>query len=281
MDIESLRTFLILSETESFTATAQALFVAQSTVSSRINELEKELKVKLFERTNRTVKLTSVGEKFRKYAQTVTDLTDQTLTGFSNETYEDHIRVGCANTIYECYLKDEIKSFINDNPKDSLMVSIGISKDLNEKLQNGLFDLVYSYIPLQRSKYICKIFKQDKLILVTDINNKKYKSMTVEELIDEKLLMCDFALKEVGEFVRNIFPKYHRFPMEIDDCTKVIPLIKDCGFYTFLPSALAKPLIKSKELREVKLKDFETPVINSYLIVNSEFAKKHPGGKYL
>ena len=65
MDIESLNTFLTLASTRSFTRTANQLFVAQSTVTNRINELEKELKLKLFNRNNKSVALTPDGERFR------------------------------------------------------------------------------------------------------------------------------------------------------------------------------------------------------------------------
>ena len=53
MDIQSLKTFITLAETKSYTKTANQLFVAQSTVTNRINELERELKLSLFSRTNR------------------------------------------------------------------------------------------------------------------------------------------------------------------------------------------------------------------------------------
>ena len=43
MDIQTLKTFIALAETKSFTKTANKLFVAQSTVTNRITELEKEL----------------------------------------------------------------------------------------------------------------------------------------------------------------------------------------------------------------------------------------------
>ena len=85
MDIESMRTFLILADTGSFTKTSQTMFVAQSTVSNRIGELEKELKVRLFERTNRKVELTPQGERFRNYAQKVLDLTESELPNIASE----------------------------------------------------------------------------------------------------------------------------------------------------------------------------------------------------
>lgn len=43
MDIEALNTFLTLANTKNYTRTAAQLFVAQSTVTNRIHELEKEL----------------------------------------------------------------------------------------------------------------------------------------------------------------------------------------------------------------------------------------------
>ena len=50
MDIETMKTFLVLVDTKNFTRTAHQLFIAQSTVTNRILELEKELNVTLFEK---------------------------------------------------------------------------------------------------------------------------------------------------------------------------------------------------------------------------------------
>lgn len=49
MDIESLKTFIVLSNVKNYTRAANQLFVAQSTVTNRINELEKELNISLFQ----------------------------------------------------------------------------------------------------------------------------------------------------------------------------------------------------------------------------------------
>ena len=265
MDIESMRTFLILADTGSFTKTSQAMFVAQSTVSNRINELEKELKVKLFERTNRKVELTTQGERFKSYTQKVLDLTESELPNISADKGET-IRIGCANTVYACHLEKEISRYIDENPESSVIVSIDMSKELIEEIQNDRLDVIYSIIPLHKAGFSCEEYKTDEMVLVTDINNKKYSSITREELINERYVMCDFALREFGEYIRNLFPKYHRFPVEIDDCAKVIPLLKGRQFYTFLPKDMADPLIKEKVLRKVKLKDLDAPMIKSYVI---------------
>ena len=58
MDTETLRTFVALSSYRNYTKTADALFVAQSTVTNRILELEKEVGRPLLARTKRSVTLT-------------------------------------------------------------------------------------------------------------------------------------------------------------------------------------------------------------------------------
>ncbi|MBP3296376.1 MAG: LysR family transcriptional regulator, partial [Lachnospiraceae bacterium] len=75
MDIESIKTFMVLAHTKNYTRAANQLFVAQSTVTNRIHELERELGFSLFKRTNRSVELTPEGEKFRLYGEKVIELT--------------------------------------------------------------------------------------------------------------------------------------------------------------------------------------------------------------
>ncbi len=268
MDIETLRTFITLSETNSFTKTANQLFVAQSTVTNRINELEKELKLSLFSRTNRSVKLTIEGERFRVYAQKVLELTENTLAEIIAEhRFENHIRIGSADSIYEGHLAPQIQKYRDKHPENSLKITIGLSNHLLEQLQEDLLDAAFVYIPLKKSSYHSELYKQDKLVLVTDINNKKYRrGITQQHLIEENYLMCNFALQDVGQYIRKLFPRFHQFELEIDDCMKIVPYLMGKDNYTFLPKDMADTYIKDKKLRAIPLIDFETPVINSYII---------------
>ena len=268
MDIETLRTFITLSETNSFTKTANQLFVAQSTVTNRINELEKELKLSLFSRTNRSVKLTIEGERFRVYAQKVLELTENTLAEIIAEhRFENHIRIGSADSIYEGHLAPQIQKYRDKHPENSLKITIGLSNHLLEQLQEDLLDAAFVYIPLKKSSYHSELYKQDKLVLVTDINNKKYRrGITQQHLIEENYLMCNFALQDVGQYIRKLFPRFHQFELEIDDCMKIVPYLMGMDNYTFLPKDMADTYIKDKKLRAIPLIDFETPVINSYII---------------
>ena len=268
MDTETLKTFIVLAGTKNYTRAANHMFVAQSTITNRINELEKELNVSLFTRNNRTVELTDEGEQFLLFARKVIDLTDTTLAEISSfRKYENHLRIGASDSIYDGHLAPIILNHAKKHPGDSIKIIIGMSTNLLEQLQTNIIDIAFSYLPLNKSEYKCDVFRHDPLILVTDYGNMKYQNgITQKELLEVNYLMCNFALQDVGQFIRNIFPKYHRFSLEIDDCAKIIPFLLFQDKYTFIPKDMATPYIARRQLREIPLNDLQTPVINSYII---------------
>ena len=74
MTIIQLETFLKITETGSFTAAANLLGYAQSTVTTQIQQLEAELGCPLFERLGKTVVLTAEGERLSAYAEKMMQL---------------------------------------------------------------------------------------------------------------------------------------------------------------------------------------------------------------
>lgn len=71
MDIRQLQYFVTCAEQRNFSAAAEALYTSQPHVSSVIRSLEKELGVRLFQRTPRGVTLTEAGLKNYEYAVSI------------------------------------------------------------------------------------------------------------------------------------------------------------------------------------------------------------------
>lgn len=67
MTLLQLRYFQLLSRTLHYTHTAEQLHISQPSLSYAINELEKELGVKLFQKEKQKVRLTSYGLQFLPY----------------------------------------------------------------------------------------------------------------------------------------------------------------------------------------------------------------------
>jgi len=71
-----LETLLKVHETNSFTRAAKQLSLTQPAVSQHIRQLEKDLNVKIFNRVEKSLKLTSEGEIVIKYAKRIKMLYD-------------------------------------------------------------------------------------------------------------------------------------------------------------------------------------------------------------
>src|SRR6266700_4008171 len=71
MQIESLKVFCDLAETESFTKAAQINQVTQSAVSQQISSLERQFKSLLIERSKKHFRLTREGQVLYEYSKQV------------------------------------------------------------------------------------------------------------------------------------------------------------------------------------------------------------------
>ena len=69
MTILQLKYVIAIASSKSFREAASRLFVSQPALSSTIRELEEELSIQLFERTNKGIRLTDPGKEFLAYAK--------------------------------------------------------------------------------------------------------------------------------------------------------------------------------------------------------------------
>ena len=73
MTLNQLKYIIETAETGSVTSAAQRLFIAQPSLSKAIAELEKEMGITIFARSNRGVYLTEDGTKFLSYARQIVE----------------------------------------------------------------------------------------------------------------------------------------------------------------------------------------------------------------
>ena len=71
MNFQQCRYVQTIAETGSFSKAAKKLFLTQPNLSASIRDLEEELGVQLFERSNTGAKLTDDGHDFLKYAKRI------------------------------------------------------------------------------------------------------------------------------------------------------------------------------------------------------------------
>lgn len=109
MTIQQLRYLMEVARIGSFSAAAQELYVAQSTLSSAVKELEAELGVIAFTRSNRGIALTEDGIELLGYAQQVLEQVDLLEHHYADERAEPGRRLSISTQHYAF----SVRAFVN------------------------------------------------------------------------------------------------------------------------------------------------------------------------
>jgi len=142
LDIGLLRTFIVLSETQNFTRTAELVHRSQSAVSMQIAKLEELLGCSLFERDKRNVHLTAEGEKLCSYAKQIINLSDNLLNQFQESEIEGNINFGSPEDFTTFHLPDILSDFIRAHPHVMLNVNCDLTLTLIKDFEKKRYDLV-------------------------------------------------------------------------------------------------------------------------------------------
>ena len=157
MELRTLRYFLAVAEQESFSAAANdILFVTQPTLSRQMQELEEELGVQLFVRSNKKTTLTEEGLRFRKRAQEIMELVGHTEKEFAETSKEEiigDVYIGGGETKAFSIIAAACKRMQTKHPKIRMNITSGNAQDVTEKLDQGLLDFGLLVEPVDKSKY--------------------------------------------------------------------------------------------------------------------------------
>ncbi len=267
MNTDNLRTFLLLVKLKNFTRVAEQLFIAQSTVTNRIAELERETDVRLLRRDTRNVALTEEGKTFHEYARRIVEMEEACISAVKGGKRQ--VRVGATNAVYEGALRSRIFEGIAGGRL--YRVTIGHTAGLLEMLWDGLLDVVYVYQDVRRAGYVCKPFFQDELVFLARSDKNAFpEGIGQEQLKDVPCAMCNFSLQAIGSYLRELFPAGHVFPFEVDNSNKVKEFLAAGLGYAFLPRGIVREELASGLFSEIAPLDFERMHIPSYCICRTE-----------
>ncbi len=126
LDWDKLRIFLKVAELESISHAAEELNTSQSAVSRTITWLEKTMKIKLFHRHPRGVKLTGAGEVLFKSAQNMQTQLEEAeyLINVEQNKIVGPLRVVSTIAFGAAWLTDAIKEFIDIHPQIEITLSL-------------------------------------------------------------------------------------------------------------------------------------------------------------
>lgn len=223
-DLRQLEYFCAVARTGSFTKAAEDLGITQPSLSEQIARLEQGLGAALFERLNRRVELTPVGEailgKARALLEDAAALPDYFER--AREGVRGPLRVGAIPTILPYFLAPLLRGFTDRYRDVDLHVREGTTAELVAQVLDGMIDVAVLSLPVAQAGVVMKELFRDPLYLAVPEDHPlaaaekvQLRRVSQEKLVilkdghclrDETLAVCDRArARFAGHFEADQF----------------------------------------------------------------------------
>ncbi len=169
MRTEDLKVFLNLADSLSFAKTSQACYMSPSTLSRLVQRMEDELGHRLFDRDNRSVKLTAKGEKFKHYTTETLSRWDgiQLVLDQEDTLLKGKIRLLCSVTSTYSMLPAILTLFRKTYPQIQIDLEVGNVQLAHQKLKNNEIDVAVGGIPdKSSSQYSRKVLSVTPMVFI-------------------------------------------------------------------------------------------------------------------
>jgi DNA-binding transcriptional LysR family regulator len=170
MELRQLEHFVAIAEEQSFTRAARRLSYVQSALSVSIQALERELGVRLFDRTTHRVVLTDVGAAVLSIATRTLASVDEvrdTADAFQG-VIRGTLRIGLMQTFTFVDVPALLGRFHEDHPSVDIQIrpSVGGSAALVEDVRQGAADIAFASLPDDLSGLAVTPLGEEELLLV-------------------------------------------------------------------------------------------------------------------
>lgn len=250
MRISSLKYFYEVAELKSISKVSTNLHISQPALSHQLFKLEKELGVKLLERSNRGVKLTSKGEILYNYANKMIVLYDSLIEDIKIDNYvQKEVKINIHN-IYSNFVMKNISKSLLTNFK-GFSISINNHQTYNEKalLLNDRSHIIIGFNKIDDSDLISNRIGQDKIICVSNkiISKDKLNKIPVVVLTD----ILDIS-KNLNYNLQNI-----NIGLKTDSLDVIKGYLKNSDVAAIVPRIAVEEELESKRLVNLELEELE------------------------
>ncbi len=154
MEIRTLKYFLEIAREQNITAASYNLHVSQPALSHQMHELEEELGVTLFTRTNRKTVLTEEGRHFKIQAEQIVGLVEKTKAEYvgGERDLSGEIHIGAGETTVMEYIGNAAKRVHDEHPGVKFSVFSGIADDVLDRMDKGIIDFALLFRPVDTEK---------------------------------------------------------------------------------------------------------------------------------
>jgi len=202
MNIRDLKYVIAVAELRSFSLAAEQCYVSQPTLSSQIKKLEGELGVQLFERLNKRVIPTPVGEEIILSATRVIQEVDRIndIAEASKDPLSGRFRLGAFPTLATYVFPKIVKPIRGCMPNLKLILIEDKTASLIKKLNSGEIDAALLALPTPNDLFNTKELFDDYFRLAV---HDKHELAGLSEVDQASLLDINLLLLEEGHCFRD------------------------------------------------------------------------------
>lgn len=256
MSIDNIEAFLYVHHFGSINQAAKALFLTQPTVTARIQSLERELDVALFDRVGRRLVMTEEARDFLPYAESIVEAYQNGKSHLEKRSKMRELVIGC-NVLASYYLLPEVlSSFRKENPSIKIRTVTSTSEEIERQVMSGSVDIGFvrsSKNPVIVSKKVLE--SPIHFYVEAESGFKDGEVVDFEDLAKEPIVFyecdsLDWAL------VKKLFRHLKYFPniaYEVDSLEQAKALIMNRSGVGFLPEISVRKELTSKLVRRIHL----------------------------
>jgi DNA-binding transcriptional LysR family regulator len=261
MQIESLKVFCDLVETESFTKAAQINGVTQSAVSQTISALERLFKSLLIERSKKNFRLTAEGEVLYDYSKQILQTYDALHSNLQEikDIISGNIRVATIYSIGLHVLPAYIKKFLKNFPTVNVHVEYRRPNMVYEDVLGNVVDLGLVAYPIRDAKLEIIPLRKDPLVLIVHPHSPlaKLKSIKAKALVGHKFVGFEKDIptrKAVDKLLKDhgVSPEY---VMEFDNIETVKRAVEIDSGVAIVPQETTRQEVTNQTLAAIKIED--------------------------
>lgn len=207
MDFKQIEAFVNVVKYKKFSRAADASFLTQPTISTHINNLEKELNAVLLNRQGREITMTKQGEAFYSYATNILNLREQavlSVQGMKREV-EGVIEIQTSSIPGQYYVPTLLGEFRSRYPGVKIFLEQSDSRNVMDNIINQKGEIGFTGTKLSNNLVYEEIFTDD-MILITP-NKGKFAKMETDTVHVQEIVGESFILREDGSGTKKEFEK--------------------------------------------------------------------------
>lgn len=265
MDSNLLKIFVCVAQHKSISKAAQELNFAQSNVTSRIKQLEKNIGYSLFHRVPKGVILTQEGEKLYAHAIEIVRKVEHAILDMQNIQDQEKLIVGST----DCNAAVRISSFLmklhDDYPQTQLELLTGTTRVVTEMLLNYKVDVAFiSGEPHSSELLILKKYEEEIAILEPKNENSPNVILSFKEGCAYDEFLKNYYIQQ-GESIEK--------SLAFGSLETILACVKAGMGKTLLPTNLVKKLGYNDELKITTLNKKEA-YIPTCLVCRKDYIPK-------